>query len=48
MFKESNPLLSDEFLNEVVRVINRQFGGPITEQNEDLITNDLNNKVEED
>jgi hypothetical protein len=26
MFKESNPLLSDEFLDEIVKEINLQFG----------------------
>ncbi|MBA9026124.1 hypothetical protein [Peribacillus huizhouensis] len=47
MFKENNPLLSDEFLNEVVRKINREFGFPIKEKDEDLIMNDLSNKIEE-
>jgi hypothetical protein len=26
MFKENNPLLSDEFLDEIIKEINLQFG----------------------
>ncbi|MFJ7974373.1 hypothetical protein ACIQZI_01500 [Peribacillus sp. NPDC096379] len=47
MFQENNPLLSDDFLNEIVRKIIQEFGGPIKEPDEDLTTNDLNNKIEE-
>lgn len=39
MSKEDRPLLTDEFLDEVVREINQQFGAPLNEQNVDFIEN---------
>ncbi len=32
MFKEKSPLLSDEFLDELAKDINQQYGGPTKEQ----------------
>ncbi|PLR85619.1 bacitracin ABC transporter ATP-binding protein [Bacillus canaveralius] len=34
MHKENYPLLSDEFLDEVVKEINDLYGSPTTEQNQ--------------
>ncbi|TWD93486.1 hypothetical protein FB550_115128 [Neobacillus bataviensis] len=41
MFKEKTPFLSDEFLDELVKEINQQCGGPIKEQITEQIDNDL-------
>jgi hypothetical protein len=38
MFKE--PLLSDEFLDELAKEINQQYGGPINDQNVEPKNND--------
>lgn len=41
MFNEKGPFFSDEFLNELVKEINQQFGGPQKEQmTEPLDNND--------
>ena len=32
--KANNPIISDEFLEHVVKEINAQFGGPINEKND--------------
>jgi len=32
--KANNPIISDEFLEQVVKEINAQFGGPINEKND--------------
>ncbi|MDM5357335.1 bacitracin ABC transporter ATP-binding protein [Peribacillus sp. RS7] len=32
--KTKNPIISDEFLDQVVKEINEQFGGPINEKND--------------
>lgn len=32
--KTNNPIISDEFLDQVVKEINAQFGGPINEKND--------------
>ncbi|WP_157406150.1 hypothetical protein [Neobacillus drentensis] len=32
MSKENSPFLSDDFLDELAKEINKQFEGPITEQ----------------
>ncbi|WP_440970664.1 hypothetical protein ACSS6N_04635 [Peribacillus frigoritolerans] len=32
--KANNPIISDEFLEKVVKEINAQFGGPINEKND--------------
>ncbi|HWO96939.1 MAG TPA: bacitracin ABC transporter ATP-binding protein [Bacillus sp. (in: firmicutes)] len=39
MSKENNPLLSDEFLDEVVKEINQLYGGPAKDEN-DVPTDD--------
>jgi hypothetical protein len=41
MFKEKNPLLSDDFLDELVKEINQQYGYSIKEQMTEPINNDL-------
>jgi hypothetical protein len=41
MFKENSPFLSDEFLDELTKEINQQFGGPTNEQNVDPSKNDI-------
>jgi hypothetical protein len=41
MFKDKNPFFSDEYLEELVKEINLQYGGPIKEQMTDPIENDL-------
>ena len=41
MSKEKSPFLSDEFLDELVKEINQQYGGPIKEQSSDSSDNDL-------
>lgn len=33
MFKEKTPLFSDEFLDELAKEINQQYGGHLNEQN---------------
>ncbi|MDF9758284.1 hypothetical protein OKW24_000057 [Peribacillus simplex] len=40
MFKDNNPFLSDEFLDELAKDINQQYGGPIKEQIAEPINND--------
>ncbi|QGQ47752.1 hypothetical protein [Metabacillus sediminilitoris] len=35
MKKETEPLLSDEFLDEIAREINELYGGSLDEQNEE-------------
>jgi hypothetical protein len=40
MFKENNPFLSDEFLDEVVREINQLYGGPVEDKNDVPSNND--------
>ncbi|MFD6210601.1 bacitracin ABC transporter ATP-binding protein [Peribacillus sp. NPDC060253] len=30
----NNPIISDEFLDQVAKEINQQFGGPINEKND--------------
>ncbi|MEH7086896.1 bacitracin ABC transporter ATP-binding protein [Neobacillus drentensis] len=40
MFKENRPLLSDEFLDELAKEINQQYGGLTNEQNAEPINND--------
>ncbi|CAH0288031.1 bacitracin ABC transporter ATP-binding protein [Peribacillus sp. NPDC101481] len=32
--KTNNPIISDEFLDQVVKEINAEFGGPIKEKND--------------
>ncbi|WP_066392296.1 hypothetical protein [Neobacillus mesonae] len=32
MHKEKNPIISDEFLDEIVKEINQLYGGPTEEQ----------------
>ena len=32
--KTNNPIISDEFLTQVVKEINAQFGGPTNEKND--------------
>ncbi|WP_350300147.1 bacitracin ABC transporter ATP-binding protein [Peribacillus frigoritolerans] len=32
--KTNNPIISDEFLDQVVKEINAEFGGPINEKND--------------
>jgi hypothetical protein len=41
MLKEKSPLLSDEFLDELVKEINQQYGGPTKEQITEQIDNNL-------
>lgn len=41
MFKENSPFLSDEFLDELAKEINKQYGGPTNEQDPEPISNDL-------
>jgi hypothetical protein len=41
MLKENNPLLSDEFLNEVAREINQLYSGPGKEKNEEPENNEV-------
>ncbi|MFD0050884.1 bacitracin ABC transporter ATP-binding protein [Actinomycetes bacterium NPDC127524] len=41
MRKEKNPLLSDEFLDEVAREISQLYNGSKHEQYEEQINNDL-------
>ena len=40
MIKEKKPLMSDEFLDELVEVINQQYGRPSSETNEELTINE--------
>lgn len=41
MFKENSPFLSDDFLDELVKEINQQFGGPANEQYIEPANNDI-------
>ncbi|MBM7692199.1 hypothetical protein JOC77_001626 [Peribacillus deserti] len=41
MFIEDSPFLSDEFLDELAKEINQQFGGPIEEQNGEPTNSDI-------
>ncbi|MCK1981267.1 MULTISPECIES: hypothetical protein [Peribacillus] len=34
--KSNNPIISDEFLDQVVKEINAEFGGPINEKTDRL------------
>ncbi len=40
MFKENIPFLSDEFLDELAKEINQQYGGHSNEQNVEHMIND--------
>ncbi|MEK4228521.1 bacitracin ABC transporter ATP-binding protein [Solibacillus sp. FSL H8-0538] len=40
MFKENSPFLSDEFLDELAKEINQQYGDNTNEQNKEPISND--------
>lgn len=40
MFKEKNPILSDEFLDHLVKEINQLYGEPIKEQMTEPIDHD--------
>ncbi|SFB21805.1 MULTISPECIES: hypothetical protein [unclassified Bacillus (in: firmicutes)] len=40
MFKENNPLLSDEVLDALAEEINQQYGSPTREQIVEPINND--------
>lgn len=40
MFKENSPFLSDEFLDELAKKINQQYGDYSNEQNVESIHND--------
>jgi hypothetical protein len=40
MFKENKPFLSDEFLDELVKEINQQYGDHTNEQNVESINHD--------
>ncbi|MEH7123711.1 bacitracin ABC transporter ATP-binding protein [Bacillus sp. JJ1532] len=40
MFKDNSPFLSDEFLDELAKEINQQYGGQTNEQNVEPISND--------
>ncbi|AZV44865.1 hypothetical protein [Peribacillus asahii] len=40
MFKENKPFLTDEFLDELAKEINQQYGGYIHEQNTESINNE--------
>jgi hypothetical protein len=42
MLKDNDPFLSDEFLDELAKEINQQFGGPTDEQNIEPPTNHIN------
>ncbi|WHY64478.1 bacitracin ABC transporter ATP-binding protein [Neobacillus sp. SuZ13] len=41
MFKDKNPFFSDEYLEELAKEINLQYGAPIKDQMTDPIENDL-------
>lgn len=41
MSKENSPFLSDDFLDELAKEINKQFGSPITEQFVEPTNNDI-------
>ena len=41
MFKDQNPFFSDEYLEELAKEINQQFGGPIKEQMTDPLENEI-------
>ncbi|MEH7375549.1 MULTISPECIES: hypothetical protein [Bacillaceae] len=41
MFKENSPFLSDDFLDELAKEINKQFGGPTNEQYVEPTNNDI-------
>lgn len=41
MSKEKRPFLSDEFLDDLVKEINQQYGGPIKEQVTESLDKDL-------
>ncbi|WP_338752658.1 hypothetical protein [Bacillus sp. FJAT-52991] len=43
MVKENSPFLSDEFLEELAREINQQYGDNTNEQNAKPISNDDEN-----
>ncbi|WP_155928809.1 hypothetical protein [Bacillus sp. UNC41MFS5] len=41
MYKDKNPFFSDEYLAELAKEINLQYGDPIKEKLTDPIENDL-------
>lgn len=41
MSKENNPILSDEFLDEVVKEINQLYGDPAKDENDVLTDDDI-------
>jgi hypothetical protein len=41
MLKENSPFLSDDFLDELAKEINQQFGGSTNEQNVEPAKNDI-------
>lgn len=41
MFKENSPFLSDDFLDELAKEINKQFGRPTNEQYVETTNNDI-------
>jgi hypothetical protein len=41
MLKDNDPFLSDEFLDEVAKEINQQFGGPTFKEKVEPPTNDI-------
>lgn len=42
MLKDNDPFLSDEFLDEVAKEINEEFGGPTYEQDLEQHIKDIN------
>lgn len=42
MVKEKKPLLSEEFLCELVEEINELYGGPDYDKNAEIVNNDEN------